>query len=159
MKQVDLFGYKVLENGVILKLNGKPMAFHKTIQMVINGSLKSVSYARIVYYAFHQEDFDFENHSYCVKHKDGNEENNSIDNLYITDKKEYLWGENNKRCKLSKEDIENIRRLYSIGEQDNKGNGLNNPTRKYSYRKLASEYGVNHNLIKQIVKGECRVNG
>ena len=44
-------------------------------------------------------------------------------------------------------------------QEDNKGNGLNNPKRKYSYRKLAEKFGVSHNLIKQIVKGECRNNG
>ena len=159
MKQVDLYGYKVLENGTILKLNGKPMAFHKTIQMLIDNEIKSVSYARVVYYAFNQDTFDFNNHSFCVKHKDNNPKNNAIDNLYISDEKEYLWGKKHKKSKLTDEEVDEIRRLYFIGEEDNKGNGLNNPTRKYSYRKLAEKFGVSHNLIKQIVKGECRKNG
>ena len=115
MKQVDLYGYKVLENGTILKLNGKPMAFHKTIQMLIDDEIKSVSYARVVYYAFNQDTFDFNNHSYCVKHKDNNPKNNAIDNFYISDEKEYLWGEKHKKAKLTDEEVEEIRQLYYIG--------------------------------------------
>lgn len=158
MKQAELFGYKVLENGVIIGFNNEPISFAKTITIMINGEMKSVSYARFVYYAFHQNDFDFSNHSYCVKHIDNNPKNNAIDNLYITNEKDYLWGEKHKKSKLTNEEVEEIRRLYYIGEEDNKGNGLNNPTRKYSYRKLAEKFGVSHSLIKAIVKGECRVN-
>ena len=69
-----------------------------------------------------------------------------------------MWGEKHKKSKLTNEEVEEIRKLYYIGEEDNKGNGLNNPTRKYSYRKLAEKFGVSHSLIKAIVKGECRVN-
>ena len=159
MKQVDLFGYKVLENGTILKLNGEPMKYQKTIQIIWNkNEPKSVSYSRFVYYAFHQ-DFDFNNHSYCVKHKDNNLKNNNINNLYISDKKEYLWGENNKKSKLTDEEVKEIKEMYSIGREVNKGYELNDPKRRYSYRKIAELYGVSHNLIRQIVKEECRKSG
>ena len=145
MKQAELFGYKVLENGVIIGFNNEPISFAKTITIMINGEMKSMSYARFVYYAFHQNDFDFSNHSYCVKHIDNDPKNNAIDNLYITNEKDYLWGEKHKKSKLTNEEVEEIRKLYYIGEKDNKGNGLNNPTRKYSYRKLAEKYGVSLN--------------
>jgi len=160
IEQVDIFGYKVLSNGTILKLNGKPMKYQKTIPILWEDKIsRSVSYSRFVYYAFHQEDFDFNNHSYCVKHKDNNVKNNNINNLYITDEKEYLKGEKHKMAKLTNEEVDEIRRLYFIGEEDNKGNGLNNPNRKYSYRKLAEKFNVSHSLIKSIIKGECRKNG
>lgn len=160
IKQVELFGYKVLSNGTILKLNGEPMKYQKTIPILWgNKTSKSVSYARFVYYAFHQNDFDFDNHSYCVKHKDNNIKNNNIDNLYISKEKEYLKGEKHKMAKLTDDEVDEIRKLYFIGEEDNKGNGLNNPFRKYSYRKLAEKFGVSHSLIKGIIKGECRKNG
>lgn len=159
MQEVDFLGYKILEDGTIIGLNGKPMAYNKTIQLTTDkNKTQSFSYARLVYWAFHQ-DFDFNNHKFCVRHKDSDETNNNINNLYISDKKDYLWGENHKKSKLTEEEVEEIRKLYFIGEEDNKGNGLNNPKRKYSYRKLAEKFGVSHNLIKQIVKGECRNNG
>lgn len=157
MKQVDLFGYKVLENGTILKLNGEPMKYHKTIQILWeNKKIKSVSYARFVYYAFNQDTFDFNNHSFCIKHKDNNDKNCDIKNLYPTNEKNHLWGEKHKNSKLTNKEVEEIKRLYFIGEKENEGCGLNNPNRKYSYRKLAEKYNVSHNLIKQIIKGECR---
>ena len=49
MKQAELFGYKVLENGVIIGFNNEPISFAKTITIMINGEMKSVSYARFVY--------------------------------------------------------------------------------------------------------------
>lgn len=158
MRKVNLFGYEVCENGTILNLSGKPMVFNKTIDLSINGEVKSVSYARFVYYAFHQ-DFDFENHRFCVKHKDNNIENNAIENLYITNKKKHLRGENNSRAKLTNKEVEEIREKYFKNEIESRDESINNPFKKVSYRKLAEEYGVSHNLIKQIVKGECRKSG
>lgn len=154
MKQIELYGYKVFENGTILGLNGKPMNFNKTIELSINGNSKAVSYARFVYYAFNR-DFDYKNYSYCVKHKDNDITNNNINNLYITNEREHLHRENNMKSKLTDEEIKEIKKLYFIGEEDNKGNGKNNPFKKYSYRKLADKFGVSHNLIKQVVKGKC----
>lgn len=155
MKKVNLFGYEVYENGTILSLSGKPMVFNKTIDLSINGNIKSVSYARFVYYAFHQ-DFDFDNHRFCVKHKDNNIKNNSIDNLYITNKKKHLRGENNSRAKLTDKQVEEIRELYFKNKLENKDESINNPFKKVSYRKLAEMYGVSHTLIKSIVKGATR---
>ena len=158
MKKVDLYGYTIFEDGTILKLNGEPMKFNKTIEISINGKTSSVSYARLIYYAFHQ-DFDFSNHSYYVKHKDNDITNNHIKNLYITKRKEYLERDNNKKAKLTSQQVEKIKKLYDIGEEDNKGNSINNPNKKYSYRKLAEMFGVSHYFIKQVIKGECRKNG
>lgn len=158
MRKVNLFGYEVCENGTILGLNGKPLAFHKTIDLFINKKKKSVSYARFVYWAFNQ-DFNFENHKFCVKHKDNDIKNNAIDNLYITNKKKHLRGENNSRAKLTDEEVKEIRERYFKNEIESRDENINNPFKKVSYRKLAEEYGVSHNLIKQIVKGECRKSG
>lgn len=154
MKKAKLFGYTVLENGQILGLNGKPMKFNKTIQLSINGETKSVSYARFVYYAFHQEDFDFQNHSYCVKHKDNNGENCDINNLYATKEKKHLRGEKHSKAKLSNKDIQDIKEKYLKGQE--RGQDKNCPLKKISYRKLAEQYGVSHGLIKAIIKDEYR---
>ncbi len=153
MEEKQVLGYKVYEDGTILNLNGKPKKNSKSITIKVgNKKYKSVSYARLVYYAFHQNDFDVNNYSYHVEHKDGNKDNNAIDNLYITNNKKFLWGENHKKSKLSIEDMKEIKRLYSIGQKKNEGQNTNNPFKKYSYRKLAEMYGVSFSRIKQIVE-------
>lgn len=159
MKTIKVYGYEVREDGTIISLRGKPMAFNKTISLMVDGKEKSVSYARFVYYAFHQNDFDFGNHKFCVKHKDNNNKNNRISNLYVTNKRNHLRGENNSRVKLTDKQIEEIREIYSKNDRESKGENLNNPFRKVSYRKLAEKYGVSHNLIKEIVRGGYRDNG
>lgn len=155
MKQVELFGYKIFENGTILALNGKPMKFNKTITLSVNKKLKKVSYARFVYYAFNK-DFDFNNHSYCVKHKDNDFSNNNINNLYITNKKEDIRGENHKMAKLTDKQVEEIKELYRKGQEKDRDINTNSPNRRISYRKLADKYGVSHNLIRGIIKGNFR---
>ena len=50
----------------------------------------------VIGFAFH----NFNNHKFCVRHKDNDEKNNNINNLYISDKKDYLWGENHKKANL-----------------------------------------------------------
>ena len=125
MKKVNLFGYEIYENGTILRLSGKkPMAFHKTIEIIVNGKAKSVSYARLVYYAFHQ-DFDFENYKLLVQHKDNDYTNNAIDNLYVTNAKKHLRGKNHPRAKLTDEQIEEIKMLYKKGTMETKGEDTN----------------------------------
>lgn len=155
MKKIKLYGYEIYEDGTIISLSGKPMAYSKTIDLTINGKSRSVSYARIIYYAFHP-DFDFNNHSYTVKHKDKNIKNNHIDNLYITNEKIHLRGENNKKSKLTDKEAEEIRRIYFKDKIENSDKNKNNPFKKVSYRKLAEKYGVSHNLIKNIIKGITR---
>lgn len=158
MEKINLYGYTIYDNGNILTLNGDLMKFNKTITLSINGELKKVSYARFVYYAFHQN-FDFDNHKLIIKHKDNNIENNDINNLYMEHCGEHLKGEKNSRAKLTNKEVMEIKELYKKGQENDKDCELNNPFKKYSYRKLAEMYGVSHNLIKQIIKGECRNNG
>lgn len=150
MEKAKLFDYEVFSNGDIYH-QGKKVKYKKSIRVIWVGKFtRYVSYARFVYYAFHQDDFDFNNHSYCVKHKDDNIENNSINNLYITNSKDYLRGEKHKMSKLTKEQIQEIRRLYEQGQD--KSQSLNAPIKKMSYRKLAMMYNVNHNTIRRIIK-------
>ena len=55
MKSRELFGYKVNENGTILKLNGEPMKENKMIKVVWEDkSVREIPYAKFVYYAFHR---------------------------------------------------------------------------------------------------------
>lgn len=151
MEKVELFGYIVYANGEIYR-DGVKVNYQKTIRVMWNNKFsRFVSYARFVYYAFHQ-DFNFNDRSFCVKHKDENEENNAIDNLYATNKKEYLKGEKHKLSKLTDKQIEEIKYLYEYGQD--KSQNLNAPIKKVSYRKLATMYGVNHNVIRRIVKGK-----
>ena len=156
MHKIDLFGYTICDNGTILAQNGKPISYRKTIQIKINGKTQSVSYARLVYYAFNQDEFDFQNHSYIVRHRDEKcEPLNALSNLYLTNKREYLDRDNNKRAKLSHKDITEIRRVY-LECKDNKDK--NYPFKKVSYRKLAEKYGVSHNLIKEIINGNRKTD-
>ena len=67
MEEKQVLGYKVYEDGTILNLNGKPKKNSKSITIKVgNKKYKSVSYARLVYYAFHQNDFDVNNYSYSL---------------------------------------------------------------------------------------------
>lgn len=50
---------------------------------------KLVTVARLVYKAFNPE-FDIDNSSFVILNKDGNKENNNIDNLYIKKRREML---------------------------------------------------------------------
>ncbi len=151
MEKAELFDYVVYANGEIYR-NGAKVNYQKNIRVMWGQKFsRFVSYARFVYYAFHQ-DFDFNDHSFCIRHKDGNAENNAIENLYATNKKEYLRGGKHKMAKLTDRQIAEIKYLYNYGQD--KSQDLNAPTKKVSYRKLASMYGVNHNVIRRIVKEE-----
>lgn len=150
MKKTTLFEYEAYENGDIY-YNNEKVEYRKSIKVMWeNKILRSVSYARFVYYAFHQKDFDFNNYSYVVRHKDDDEQNNSIDNLYSTNTKDYLCGEKHKMSKLTDKQMQEIQDLYKRGQDATQD--LNSPIKKISYRKLAKMYGVNHNTIRRIVK-------
>lgn len=151
MEKAELFGYVVYANGDIYR-DGVKVNYQKNIRVMWGNFSRFVSYARFVYYAFYR-DFDFNNHSYCIMHKDETREDlNAIDNLYATNKKEYLKGGRHKMAKLNDRQIAEIKYLYKYGED--KTEDINSPRKKVSYRKLATMYGVNHNVIRRIVKEE-----
>ena len=151
MEIKNVFGYKVKSNGKILKLNGEPMKYQKTIRIVWNGIGREVSYSRFVYYAFNMENFDFNDHSIVIIHKDNNKKNNRIENLLAVKRKDLIQGENSNSYKLTDKDVENI-----IKEYNDYGTSEHDPTKKCSYRKLAQKYGVSHTLIRGIIKGDFR---
>lgn len=87
-----------------------------------------------------------------VNHKDGNKENNNIDNLEwatSAENNKHAWenklnqgydkkGENHPSSKLTEKDVLTIRRMYSDGG--------------YTYQKLADAYGVDKSMIGLIIK-------
>jgi hypothetical protein len=85
----------------------------------------------------------------CVNHKDGNPSNNNLDNLewvtYLGNalhaRQNNLWGNNiKKRMKLTLEIIEEAKLKYNTG--------------KFTYKKLAQEYGVDYKTIYQAINGK-----
>lgn len=148
MEIKNLFGYKINDKGVILGLKGTPIKKNNMIKIVWgDGSLKEIPYAKLVYYAFHQ-DLDLNDKSIVIKHIDGNKNNFNIKNLDAVEKKEY-YRENSRKSKLTKEQINEIIKEYKSQEEDL---DKNNPFKKISYRKIAEKYGVSHTLIRNIMK-------
>lgn len=157
MKKVDLWGYKVFENGKIIGLHGKEIKQGKQIKIKWGntGKVKMVSYARFVYYAFNYKNFNFNDKTIIVKHKNGNEEDCSINNLIIINRKYVNQGENSSSSKLTDAQVEEIKNLYSK-KSNKKGSNKNDPITNMSYRKIAELYGVSHSMIAGIVKGQFR---
>lgn len=153
---VELWGYKVYKNGRILGIHGKEINKNKQIKVKwgINGKKRFVSYARFVYYAFNFKNFNFNDMAIVIKHKNGDKNDYSIDNLIAVKRKDYNQGENNVSAKLTDEQVEEIKRLYSRDSEVR--TDLNDPMAKISYRKLAEQYGVSHTTIRGIVKGQFR---
>lgn len=149
MKSRELFGYKVNENGTILKLNGEPMKENKMIKVVWEDkSVREIPYAKFVYYAFHR-DLDLNDTHLIIKHKDNNRSNFNLSNLEIVSKKDY-YRENSTKSKLTQEQIEEIIDIYGNKEKQIE---KNDPLSRVSYRKLAEKYGVSHTLIRAIITG------
>lgn len=74
-----------------------------------------------------------------VHHKDGNRRNNVISNLIICDSKEHRGGENCWKSRLSREDVEEIRKEISKG---------------LSQYELAAKYYVAQQTISDIITGK-----
>ena len=84
-----------------------------------------------------------------VNHKDENNQNNRVDNLeWCTTQYNLTYGhrldcakgENNNRHKLSREQVEEIRRVYKKGDPE------------FGQSALGRKYGVAHGSIAAIVK-------
>ena len=88
----------------------------------------------------------------CVNHKDGNKENNVVENLewctysennkhaFIIGLKPHLSGEDIKKSKLKEDDVRFIRKNYIPRSKE------------YNYRALAERFGVSKKTIIQCVK-------
>ena len=107
---------------------------------------KTVSVHRIVAEAF----IPNPNSLPCVNHKDGNKDNNCVDNLEWcthsennyhacrTGLKNIPSGTANKNSKLTYEDVASIKKCLILGDS------------KFGMRPLASKYGVDHKVIMDI---------
>lgn len=96
----------------------------------------------------------------CVNHKDGNKQNNKIENLEwcsesYNRKHAYdnglfdiskISGENNHNAKLTTQDITSIRETYQSGSRQNGG------------RALARKYGVSKTVIRAIINNDAWKN-
>ena len=118
MRKVSLWGYTIFENGKVVGLQGKEIKQGKQIKVKWGntGKSKMVSYARFVYYAFNYKNFNFNDKTIVIKHKNGNEEDCSIDNLTTINRKYINQGENNISSKLTDEQVKEIKELYKSKE-------------------------------------------
>ena len=89
MRKVSLWGYTIFENGKIVGLQGKEIKQGKQIKVKWGntGKSKMVSYARFVYYAFNYKNFNFNDKTIVIKHKNGDEKDCSINNLATINRK------------------------------------------------------------------------
>lgn len=110
-----------------------------------NGKSKTVRVSRIVAKAFIPNPNEYPE----VNHKDENHQNNRVDNLeWCTTQYNLTYGhrldcakgENNNRHKLSREQVEEIRRVYKKGDPE------------FGQSALGRKYGVAHGSIAAIVK-------
>ncbi len=111
MRRVSLWGYTIFENGKVVGLQGKEIKQGKQIKVKWGntGKSKMVSYARFVYYAFNYKNFNFNDKTIVIKHKNGDEEDCSIDNLITINLK-----------KVSLLDSSKIDLLYKKGYEETK---------------------------------------
>lgn len=153
MTKVELYGYTIYDDGTILKKNGKKLNTNQQIKIKLdnNGNTRQVNYARFVYYAFNR-DFDINDKNIMIKHINGNKQDCRIDNLLSQSVKLIKQGENSTSAKLTDKEVEEIKRLYGLKDNE----GTNSPKTNISYRKLAERYGVTHTAIRGIIKGYFR---
>ena len=154
MNSVEIFGYKVFENGVIKGKNGFEMKQSRQIKVFYGDGYFYVDRARFVYYAFNKDTFDLHDKNYVVKFKDNNKKNYHIKNLVAIKKSLICHGENNVNFKLTDKQINDIKLIYE--KYKDKKENKNNPMSKISYRRLANIYGVSHSMIGGIITGQFR---
>ena len=156
MNCVELWGYKIYEDGRIVGLNGKKLSLKKQIRIIWgkNKTPRAVSYARFVYYAFNYKNFNFNDKTIVIKHINNNEKDCSINNLKAIKRKFISQGQYNGLAKLTNAQAKEIIDIYNNNKEINLKD--NDPTTKISYRKLAEKYGVSHTLIREVVNGTIR---
>lgn len=156
MKSVKLWEYLIQEDGTIYNKNGKKINHYKQIKINWGEEKKPryVSYARFVYYAFNYNNFNFDDKTIIIRHKNKNKEDCNINNLIAMNRKFISQGEYSSLSKLTNKDVEDIKKIYELNKE--KGIKNNDPTTKISYRKLANKYGVSHTLIENIINGSAR---
>lgn len=120
-------------------------------RLTIEGKRKSYIVSRLLYWLF-IEQFDYNNKNLCVSYKDGNSLNISIDNLYLTERKNLIQGSGHRnRIKLSDEQVKEIKESYK-GKSGNNQHDRISP----SLNQLADKYKVTKSEIHQIIKGRTR---
>lgn len=156
MRKVNLWGYTIYDNGTIIGLYGKKMKPKAQIKILWGKQKKEkiVYYARLVYYAFHYKNFDFNDKTIVVRHINGNELDFNLRNLIAIKRKYIVQGQYNGCAKLTDKEVEEIKKIYKNNKEENMN--INNPITKISYRKLAKIYNVSHTLIKGIISGKYR---
>lgn len=156
--QVKLWGYTVYRNGDIISKNGNKITKANIIKIYnpMKNKYTNLSYARVVYYAFHQKDFNYENKQLVIFLKNKNDGYN-IDNLVCINRKETLYREKHFHSKLTDKQVEEIKAIYNAYKS--KSMDKNNPFTKISFRKLGKKYHVSHTLIRGIVNGLVRNDG
>lgn len=155
MKYKEFYGYLIYENGNILGLNGEKLKDSRRIKLKINNTYQTFTKVRLLYYVFNKDTFDINDLSVVIKIKNKNKKI-TLDNLVAVSVGDILHGDKHVRAKLTNKQVNEIINIYKKGIKQDEGLDKNNPYRKVSYRKLAEMYGVSHNLIKGIIKGEFR---
>lgn len=147
MRKIKCEGYTIYSNGTIIGLKGKKIKYNKRIQIKLNGEYRTVGYARFVYYAFHQKDFNVFDDNIIVEHINADISDCNIKNLIALSKNER---KNIYLTKLTKQQIKEIKELYKTKETPL---APNSPNTNMSYRKLAKKIGVSHTTIMSVVRG------
>ncbi|HDK7195004.1 TPA: hypothetical protein PTV74_003311 [Clostridium botulinum] len=159
MNSKNFYSYIIYEDGTIKNSKtGRNIKYrehkghYETRLTIKQGERKSFTMSRLLYWLF-IEQFDYNNKNLCVSYKDGNKLNISLNNLYLTERKNLIQGEGHKAVtKLTDEQIKEIKKIY-------KGNEINSnqyTKKELSLKDLANKYGVTKKEIHHIIKGTAR---
>ena len=142
-KQGDV--YSLISNKVLKTFyrGSRPDNKYKVVDLRTNGKRKTISVHRMVAEAFIPNPDNLP----CVNHKDGNKDNNCVENLewctYSENNQHALAkglkvfesGSKNKNSKLTYEDVVEIKKCLILGDSE------------FGTRPLATKYGVDHKVI------------
>ena len=157
----DYYGNWVYSDGTIINKRGQCLKAYKRKVSIVkiekdeNGNLvskrHSILHAKVVYEAFTGRTVP---RTEIARFKDGNPENVEFSNIEFVTKKEHFKGHDwSSLKKVSDEKVEEIRRIYRVGES-NRGNTANQLNRTVpSQNELSTKYDVSKSTILKIVKG------